>query len=457
MIRWRRGIIVGCFLLAVGLCSCGKKAAQEVAIHSSDRVCIEGVSDDNTYEFCEEGVIYKQNNWFRYKEYASGESYVLCGDANCRHEDASCSAYDQGGTVYGVCYLDGYLYEFRVSEDAQSLLLVKYDLMSNTQETIQQFSVGSYEEGEQVFVGVEIAMYAGDWVWAKFQYSCLLTEETEDGDSTVQCWQYLGVNLDTGETVVLVDDDTTYDSVTYELVSDQYLVLSGRYFESPMLSELEFEAALEIGEFAEYADEADPYSSYERDFYSAATRYEDVLIYDIESHQFSLFSTDEMYKVQSESNGNEWTNFYPEYIFMAILDEKIYYSKGALVPDETQEVVLYQYAIDDANESVVFYCGNSILTNTYNYYSSALLDGSALIMVDELSEDESQLIYLDLSTMESAELFVDASTITFRPSGYTEDSYIGQMENGGSVGIYQISKEDFYEGNLSAATKLIIN
>lgn len=458
-------------LFSIVLCSCGRsvnKAQKKIA--SSDRSCIEGIKSDTmyAYEFCKDGVIYRDGNHFRYKEYTTGTSYILCGDANCRHNSDSCLAFDSGNKVFGFCYYRDFLYEFRMTKDAEKLQLLKINLESNQTKVLCDFETGSYEPGNRVFENIGSLLFSGKYVWISMEYCTLLPYEqqySDTGATEIESFEteYLGINLESGEKVLLFDRDSKYDRIQYAASSDKYVILTCDYYDKEELSQGEFNRLFRAGEYREYeSDVIDPYLLYKCSFHCNAEKTEDIVVYSIEQGEMSAVRTEVMHKEIFPFDENiQDASFYAPYIIYAIMDDCLYYSKESYLSDSVYEEdqFLIRYSLPDGQEENIYDMKNSavVLTNTYNYLSSPLMNGTELLMGESISEEECKLYFLDLHTLDRTELFTDVSNITFRPSAETETMYLGQMLVNNDVGLYQISKEDFCTGNLSAAKKMILN
>lgn len=449
------------FAQALSLCACGSKSIKENAITGSDNSVIVGAGQYNsapsTYQICESGVLYV-SGLAKYYDFETKQSYVLCNRANCRHSDSSCPAYvgSDDDLLSGLAWVEGAIYMMRRNEDETKFELIRWDLSSDSQETVAALDIGKYEVGEWVLQRVDNVMYAGEMVWMEAKYAYVSQGEAgylvNDNASVV----LTGINRITGEIIRLNDVTEECYDITYAQLSADYVVYEKRWYGSSLLDENEFQEALERGEYAEYADAYDPYYAYQSDYSGTTSLMYTDKIYNVHDKTLAEIDSGEcirMYNEDGSVNGNYSVNCF-DGIYKDSVLYHIFYPVG-----QEENYTQYSYSITDGSVRELFepsFKGASLSSPLYSSSLNILIDDHLLLLCEYLDDDQVQIFYYDLDTETRTDLFTDAGTITFRLEGTTQDGYIGTVAGDYSAALHYISRKDYEAGNLGAAKKLDI-
>lgn len=429
-------IIISAFFLAG--CSSAKEVQSDMYIDLSAGDIAVGVNPFmDSWSSFEYGILMGNEGRLKIYDYESGQSYVLCGDSNCKHKDESCPAYFSaltyinGAAVYNgkICYFEDDSTEFRLCTQSvtgdQKKVLWK--------QRFEDVSVGKF-----TLSGISKAIYHNGFVWGEFQYIALLDAE---GTNVINTSVVKGIQLDTGNVVELTK---------LPEIEDGFQTKDSRLVES---SEI-----LYAGEGTVIVDSSCPVSD---------TGYKDTyILYDIESEKKEVIHESERVPIL---NGSEIVGYMPEIEILGKYkdDYVCTLSKQENPLERGNDRALYLY--DPRNDSF-----KTLAENLYGFpffearrNINSLIDNSKLLYAVLQDNMESVDVYCyDLETGSAEKAFQDTKSLEHRLFDQTSEMFVVKVYSNDSGMLaevtnegyktYLISKEDYLQGNFDAKKEIVI-
>ncbi len=445
-----------CMLLMMILTGCGINQSSVLdlsEIRTDPSRVIWGASEDSAPSLGDVGLFYIEDCVLMFYDLDLDESYILCGKANCRHNSEKCNAYFPrdiyGVSASNVAQLDGYLYctynttsldNYNDPAAVKELQLLRIDLGSGERKEIAAFpaAYNAAEDTDSYYAtSINSLEYCNGFAW----FSLSLYENS----AGTSYEQLTGVNLDSGEIVILNENDGNEYSIS-KVCSDS-LYYTRRKDTVPLISQNEFYQLRDVNgtvtidgntfrEYQEYwichvNDIPDEYTIFRfrlsdglsTPVFSGETIYMD----DTQCIPYKIWGEwrdKTVYKMNIPDQDGTYSNKYHSGIFL--LDT------------------------DTGENNLVLELENGDGLSIAGSGARILSDGK-LLYAENINDKTADIRMYNFVTGETAELFTDDWRITFRIYGEWADGYIGiHKDHQTQNGYYWISKEDFYAGNLDA-------
>ncbi len=417
-------------------------------------------SDDSYYlDIDQTGIYYLDHGFMKYLDYETGKSNYQCDQSMCAHNDSYCGAF--AVNFSGVGAYKGKMYALRKDYVNNSYDLLQMEMNGTERKVLTTFSFDENikQELEQKF-GNETAS----------ETEVVKNEETAEVEDKYDliCEDvyyaygkaYLKVNYERGEE--MIDVNETSEPVITEMkdVICQIVSVDLNTGESAILAQ---------AEGTELATELD----------LSLISEDNILITKMETPDTMSDSYYEVLKVDSETGvqdvllqgtcekcdtGTEVINHIPYHTFGWYEGDLILYSdemqaqNGHLME---RNITVWRWNLNEKEPQKLFNEPNGyFLLDCDQPDGSGIHDTDKLIYANALSDtygSDIQMKVWDLATGENEVLYEDVYTATCRLLSEIGDTYIAEIydEDAGRLGVYSISKTDFYAGNLDAARMLI--
>ena len=451
-IDYKKNVLILCILFICTGCS-NEKSISSVNIQTEQQENLvlgaDGVAE--TYSVSDQGIVYSKDNHVKYYDFSEEEAYILCGRANCTHNDENCSAWCNSyiDTVGYALYQDRF-YLFRKNTEENTYDFISMDVTGNNQKVITQIDIGEAEEGAWIAARLYNVYYYEDMAWISVNYQYVTHK-----DEAQECVTYMGINLHDGK-ISRINEPALTDTVySMQGIVKGKPVLLKREANLKILSESEFESEYESGTFAGKMEESeDLYYDYLNIWYPRNCGYTDTyIIYEPISGKETMLETAPAFKT-FDDNDNV-TAILPKYIFLGEYN-------GNLLCEETdytsyEKVFLWDIENKKQEEILRIEEGGLIATESGSILS-VLYDSSKFLYCLYTEDERAKILEYDISERESRKLFEDERNISFRIVKEAQDVFIGKIYSftGKEMkhNIYAISKEDYYKGNIKDAKRL---
>ncbi|MCC8105185.1 MAG: hypothetical protein LIO99_04090 [Clostridiales bacterium] len=404
---------------------------------------VEGTTTRYSYSINESGIFYigRNESLLMYYDYEADTSYVLCSQANCRHNDASCPAYvGDYYTVTGFACYGGFLYLMRQNSYDSDLELLVMDVDGQSKKTLASFETGDSSAGSWRLDSVSPFYYCGGHVLMKMSYLMVTAESEDTSIDYVYGDQLVMVHLATGDvtelTDILIENDEQY-SMYFDAVSDEYAVYQIVQYESPYLEESEFYE--QYGNTASYTEYYDEYLV----SIPAAVTY---WVVDLAAEESSVLWTEDVVPYQV-TLGEDWYEYSTDMRGLyGISQGQIYFKYKTLPGWDSADYRLYD--IETGKETPLTEPASPV---SWQYdvgistFGGSMYDSSRILLCYH-GEDTFQLYLYSLmdGTMET----IDAPE-SYSLYGVTEKRVIGG--SGDATHFSWLLKEDYESGNIDKA------
>ena len=413
-------------------------------------------------DYCinESGIFYLKDGQMKYYEFASEQSYVLCGRANCRHKDESCPAYydwEKINSVVGLAMVGDARYVVKRNEEANTCDLLQTDLYGEQQKVIYSLDIGDYQPGNWVVSEVSYVYYTRNMAWLTVRYQ-YVEEDGGSGFYNQNC--VIGVRLSDGEELYRTALELNAGTYSLVLLSADYAVLEKTWDEVPQITEEEFYAAMEAGEYPEYSALDNPYGAYYEEWYSGERQPQyELILYDITSGQSTVVDSGPMRLFYYETGELQASITGRTYMGQSYDGRILYDEWGPDYDYESGSMDVYAWDPQTGTEESILHIekGNILILNGLGgIYLRVAEEGRQFYYYTRTgSEGEIYKIYsYSLETGESEMLFeTDEASALFNLQGETEEFLFGLF---GDKGFCRIEKEEYEKGNFDAAEKLAL-
>ena len=461
-------LIITLLLLGLMLTGCKTPSISESNLQAVEledhQMLIGSESFDQLTDYCvtDSGIFALKSGRMKYYEFASEQSYVLCGRANCRHEDESCPAYYDWKTinsVVGLAMVGDARYVVKHNEKENTYDLLQSDLYGERQKVIYSIDIGDVQPGNWVVQEVSHVYYAKDMAWMTVSYAYV---EDDGGYGFYDQDRVIGVRLSDSKELYRSELELNEGTYSVVLLSANYVILQKEWDTVPRVPEEDFYAAMEQGEYQEFRDSANPYA----DYYDAWSNEMQqpmyaFLLYDVDSGQTSVVDHGPIrtyYNENGEANGHGTGRFYMGQTYDGHI---LYHEFGPdFMLSDGGSVDVYCWDPQTGEEEPILHIpkGNLKFLNVQGaLFISVTNDGKKFYyyITSEFEDGNLYTFYrYDLETGESTELFQTDLENEFNTRGETEDFFFGKNSARAGFDFYQISKEDYEKGNFDAAEKL---
>lgn len=417
------------------------------------------------------GIFYIDEYKMYYLDYESGQSYVLCDKANCKHTSSSCGGYVPDMT--GLAAYDGYLYAFAENKAENTYDLTRMSMNGQDRKVIASIEIGAYEAGEWYLTPDFSDIYYGyGRAYVPVEYVYIYPdEEYGNGLSRIQL---LAIDLNTGDMTVLAESEgmDLYHSLEFGLISQDKVVITREENPDALIGR-ELEQAIASGEVTglqEMLNEIpeDEQADYWQDdlymFYGEYAVYRmtemrfSLEVYDFSSGKITtLWNGDCGYGYDDKGQIQTWLSPYGclgwyEDGFVTQTREYGIENEKTIRP---LTIKRWDFSGTDG-ETLLEVSNGAVPMMSFGTVGNYVLDDGKIIYIEYLDDGENvQIYYYDLKTGQSVPLYQDVRDITFRFLGETKDCFIGDMVIGEDHNAYIIMKDDYYAGNLDEAKCLL--
>lgn len=460
-------------MASILLTGCGKATLLDLSeVQTDPRRAVNGSSTglgaSLTVSVGDVGLFYSQGNLLNFYDTDAKEDYVLCAQANCSHASEKCSAYFTQSVDFtaaeSVAQIDGYLYCSHLTTNSSnrtdSKAVHEYQILRIDPSTGERKAVASFPRNPGGIPGHEDDFFASaiggiDYCngYAWFDLTMSQPVKAEDDAVSQSYTQVTGVNLETGEVIVL----NGFDEYSYglKLVGSDYVFYSRNRDTVPLLSEADFYALYEQDTGGATID-GKVFVSYYDYWMWQVTEYpdEETLYY----YDLSTGEVHELYSGLTTKIGFTQcclVEVEGEYDGKIMLREYIPEPNGEYVQGRDvkgRRCVLNMWDPSDGSKEVVAELerGSTLYIAQGSRINSFFADGT-FFYLDNMNEETADIWRYDANTGISTYLFTDDVAITFRIFGEYNGGYIGKhKDHQANEGFYWISKEDFYTGNPDA-------
>ena len=451
------------FALGVVLTACAPSVSQSglqsVELEEYEMLFgAEALASVSNHCVTESGLFYLKDGQMKYYEFASKQSYVLCGRANCRHKDESCPAYydwEKINSVVGLAMVGDARYVVKRNEEENTYDLLQTDLYGEQQKVIYSLDIGDYQPGNWAVLEVSHVYYTQDMAWLTVIYQYM----QESGSSISSQNGVIGVRLSDGEELYHSAMELNGGSYNIALLSADYAILQKEWDEVPQISEEEFYVAMGAGEYAEYSDNSNPYEAYYNDWFSGKRQpmYEFDL-YDVASGQTTMMDSGEMRLFYSENGDLQGLATNRSYMGQCYDGRILYYEWGPNFSfDHGGSTDVYSWDPVTGDVKTILHMDNGYIC-TINSQGETYIEltnhGRQFYYYMPTEDNEEYMMYAyDLEMDESETLFSSDNPNKFNLWGETENTYFGSFDG---MSFYLISKEEYRKGNFNAAEKLVL-
>ena len=416
------------------------------------------------------GIFYIDNNLMYYLDYASEETYVLCDRADCKHNDADCGAYLEGG--FGFCAVDEQLYAFVTDQEKNSYNLIRMDRNGQNRRVVCSISCGEETVGNYVLNDFQSSdiYYGYGRVYITLTYR-IVKPPTAVSQNGLCKKQVCVIDLATGkmETLFEAEGVDLFLDVEIQAIAEECMVITMSQDADGLVAET-YDEALSSGlsdELVEMLEALPPdqrLELWENDLYSFYLGY---AIYQMDQCQFSAylydFSTDQITQIWDEACGwhysdtglpDAWVDpFYCAGWFEG--DLLLCFCRYEAGSEPQTTVRRYDLQSGELHQVVDLSAG-SLVMYAFGTVGNYVVDDGKLIYIRYLPDgNNGQLCSYDLKDNTETMLYEDVRTVTFRFLGEYQDNFIGDMMVNSRHGVYRISKADYYAGHLEQAKLLL--
>ncbi len=476
-------VIIGIIMILLKRQGDGSMSEVNSSIETNE--IVRGSNDSGAYylDVNKTGIFYLDNGRMKYLDYGTKKSYYICDKANCKHKDQSCGSYADHFSGFGA--YNGYLYALRYDEETNSADFIQMAMNGTNRKVLATIDCKAFDKDEWYMETLELedVYYAYGKAYFRVQYS--ETENFEESsDATVfisnpeTVKQIISIDLKTGEKNVLAEvkgTDTDTD-LELNLISSAEVIVTKQETEGA-LSGLELQKKLTddtfVSELQELLDSLpeenvqDTWKESLADFYMQYARYY------LEDSSYSILEIDcdtneikEIAKMPYEklydSNGMIYSYSKPYTILGWYEGDMILSSDTETVSADSQDIqktnlTLWRWNLEkDAPDKLLEIDNGALPMMSFGTVGNYVHDGNKIIYLTYCEDGENADIKAyDLETGENQELYQDTKYVTFRFLGETEDRFVGDMVNGDDHGVYILSKDDYYAGNLKEAERLL--
>lgn len=442
---------------------------------STGKELVKGCSDSGIENASvnDTGLFYLNGNFMMYCDYASGDAYALCDQANCQHNDAFCGGYING-TAFAA--YDGFLYAMLCSQNENAFILTRMDLNGQNRMAIASFDLGEYVEGAYTLERIGEVYYGYGNAYIPLEYCLVKSADSKYGNG-LSILQLLIVDLSTGNKTLVTEHEgyDCYHNLEFSAILEDIVVYS--FTESPdalvaedlenailsggldrlesMLAELPqdyVQASWLLG------DVEGLYQFYMEDArYSLTEEYYQLYKYDVSSKEVSV-----LYEGVSNVLYSEWADGYwhPMGLWTPLLCEGWYeddliirfrtprYSDNGVSWDDYR---VERWDLSSGAQELLLELSDGIFAwSAFGSVGDYIHDGSKLIFNRRSKDGASADVYCyDIATGEESFLFHDNTPyMTYRFLGESTNDFITYSMSNGGYEVYIFSKEDYFKGDL---------
>lgn len=404
------------------------------------------------------GLFYCKDNTLRYYDMEEKQEYILCPQANCRHNSDKCSAYFSsdlyGNSADNVAQIGNYLYctYFGVTMDdyanrsGKTLQILRIDLSDGTRSVIAEFpcvnTIPVDAKPDAFYAEYIVSVdYCNGWAWCEIRMSQPANEEGSEQSYI----QLTGVNLESGDIRILNGcDEWTY---TFEFITSDKIFIHRRKETVIPLSQSEYYA--QYGDRVAYinGEQFESYSAYAAWHEEVIPDQYEVCAYDIESDNTQVLLSE----LTSTATG-DIARLYG--IVGSFNGKALFYE---VKPNESgvydgSHIAYYLQDLDSGEkEWVDALTDGHALNIAGSHYSNKIFADGTFLYIRYVGESTCDIFSYDFINSENVFLFNDSAEVTMRIYGEYKDGYFGKhKDHQYQGGYYWISKEDFRKGNLDA-------
>lgn len=422
---------------------------------------VKGSDGDGSYDLDidQTGIYYIDHGFMKYLDYETGKSSYLCGQSMCLHNDSDCGAFAVNFSGMGA--YKGKLYALRKDYVNNSYDLLQMEMNGTERKTLTTFS---FDED----VKQELEQKSGDET--AFETAIVKCEGLDETENTYDftCEDvyyaygkvYLNVNYERGECVTDTNEESEPVEIEMKDVISQIVSVDLTTGERTVLAQAEgpeLETELQLSLISE---DTLIITKMETPDTMSDSYYEILKVDSVNGAQDVLLQG----TCEKCDTGSEVINHIPYHTLGWYEGDLIFYSDEMQVQDghlTERNITVWRWNLNEEEPQKLFNEPNGyFLLDCDEPDGSGIHDISKLIYANAVSDiygADIQMKVWDLATGEHKVLYEDGYTATCRLLSEAGDSYIAEMydEDAGKLGIYCISKDDFYAGHLDAAKMLI--
>lgn len=447
-------IINICSISLISCSSPGNISDTTLQIQADDPVVYGANGWGDSYSINESGILYGKDNTLRYYDINAGESYILCGKANCAHSDDECGAwFDNVESVAGIALYNGKIYLSKKNPQKNTFDLISMNATGEEQKTLMSLEIGNVQNNSWVLASIEDTYYCSDYAIVGLNYNYV--EDSLSQAENINCKQYLIVDLSSGETTAI--NERTKDSIEYKLVgvSEKNILFRKLSNEVSKFSETEFVQKYKDGDFKSESffsnDLEQSYFDYVNKWYPAnCKRTETYCYYDLESKkEIILEATDA--KITYDENGYQ-TGELAKYLIIGTYNDNYLVSE----PDwenRSESISLWDIYNNHKTNILVLENGGTLAWEKGSAGLNIFDNGKFLYCIYK-EGGEAEVHLYDLDSNKDQYLFSDNANISFRIIDDTQEFFIGKIYTDFGYEVYKIRKDDYYRGYVDKAVQI---
>ena len=440
---------------------------------------VRGSNDSGAYylDVNKTGIFYLDNGKMKYLDYGTKKSYYICDKANCLHQNKNCGSYATNFSGFGA--YAGHLYAMRKDYQTNSYDFIQMEMNGTSRKVLATIDAGDFgknkQDGGTLDLEYEDIYYAYGKAYFQLKYSEDEVFENEEESEIVYSnpetiIQIMCIDLESGEKSVLSEISGTGIATELELalIGENKIVMVKK--EAPeVLSGLEFEQKVKDESFAEQLKEMrdsvpeaqmqDAWKESLSAFYMEYAQYYmadctySILVFDCNTNELSVL-TEQKCELWYDANGMVGGYHTPYSILDWYEGDIILFSENG---DNKNSKTLWRWKISESAPQELLKVENGgFPMMSFGTVGNYVHDENKIIYLTYCDDGENADIKsYNLKTGESQNLYQDTKYVTFRFLGETEEYFVGDMVNNDDHGIYILSKDNYYLGNLSEAEFLM--
>lgn len=475
--RLRYGISLLLLSLLVTGCAGGKTLSDDMQTELLQKTGKDVVSgfhaglEDTSSYFCvqDDGFLFAKDSCLQYYDLQAEESFVLCSDVNCKHNDSACAAwYDYTEEIYGAAFYSGKVFYFQENPERNTIDLMENDLSGTSKKTLYSLKKGEYGVDDVLLTSLNDVYYANHTVYFLASYVYVVdTKESFEIDFEVP----QAISLENPNLIELQSipdpEELMTRSLTYHLdcISDTKLIYFSEQYQLKKIAKEWFDAQYSDGTFEGKSYQSDcPYEEYWLDRSAEESEKENVYyVYDMLSGKTQEIAAVDAITLEAEDGsvlgwmgGLKFYDQYQDAQFLCMRRNKEMVNRQNFTNFES-DCFLWDF---DTNQETPLALGEiGGIVGCESFLNGGVLDENRFRYVVYAEDGETLELYAyDLETHASEKVLEDQKNITFRIVDTADAYFIGKIYEvsswNTSFKLYQIQKEDYYAGKLDAKQRI---
>ncbi len=390
----------------------------------------------------DEGFIYCKDHSIHFLDFETGKSRVICSQPNCKHSDATCSAFlgDVNGRGGFAAYCNGRVYFVVADRDSGDYIFKSMRMDGTDQSVIYRLNFANYKSGEDIFKLNTVSYLKNNLAVIDCLYGVVPDLKDNYGGIAIEYRSLVMIiDMSTGKVLDRFGDGEEY------IVVASYLdtILLYRYvFHHEHLESMAMIDQTYPGRFISL----DEYNIWYYDNYCPS---QEISVYSISDRTIKTVMNEPCLVYRNKYDDS--LNYRGTIVPIGIIGDNLYYYKMSEMDYDCEDRDV-GYINLVSMDNTVFYTiknGGPIISGAH--FLDSIVDDSKLLFVeyDSLLPDQRKngdVYTIDLLSAEVEKLYTDIWNIKYRVYGETDDSFIVSI---GNNMCYKVLKTDYYKGDFS--------